>query len=71
MGPFGMMDLFGLNVVHDGWLHRPADDTNEPFRPQVLAMLEPYIQRGELGTKTGQGFYSYPDPAYLDPDFIK
>jgi 3-hydroxyacyl-CoA dehydrogenase len=33
--------------------------------------LDSYIQKGELGVKTGKGFYSYPDPDYQKPDFLK
>jgi 3-hydroxybutyryl-CoA dehydrogenase len=29
------------------------------------------IEKGELGVKTGKGFYTYPDPAYLEPGFLK
>jgi 3-hydroxyacyl-CoA dehydrogenase len=32
--------------------------------------LRPYIERGELGVKTGKGFYTYPDPAYKKPGFL-
>ena len=28
------------------------------------------IDKGELGVKSGQGFYSYPDPEYLRDDFL-
>ncbi|MEJ2173230.1 MAG: 3-hydroxyacyl-CoA dehydrogenase NAD-binding domain-containing protein [Woeseiaceae bacterium] len=69
MGPFGMMDLFGLNVVYDGWQHREADPVVDTLKPRVLAGLQPYIDRGDLGMKTGKGFYEYPNPAYERPDF--
>ena len=29
-----------------------------------------YVDRGQLGTKSGQGFYSYPNPAFAQPGFI-
>jgi len=29
-----------------------------------------YIDRGRLGVKSGWGFYTYPDPAYLRPGFL-
>jgi 3-hydroxybutyryl-CoA dehydrogenase len=29
------------------------------------------IDRGKLGMKTGNGFYSYPEPLYSSPDFLK
>lgn len=27
-------------------------------------------QHGELGIKSGKGFYTYPDPAFERPDFF-
>jgi 3-hydroxybutyryl-CoA dehydrogenase len=33
------------------------------------ALLE-MINRGELGVKSGKGFYTYPDPEFLRPDFM-
>jgi 3-hydroxybutyryl-CoA dehydrogenase len=29
------------------------------------------IDAGRLGEKTGQGFYTHPDPAYLRDEFLK
>jgi 3-hydroxybutyryl-CoA dehydrogenase len=71
MGPFGMMDLFGLNVVYDGWQHREPNPTIDDLKPKIDALLEPYLEKGELGSKTGKGFYSYPNPAFEQPDFIE
>jgi 3-hydroxybutyryl-CoA dehydrogenase len=31
---------------------------------------EHFIQKGHLGVATGQGFYSYPNPAFAQPGFI-
>jgi 3-hydroxyacyl-CoA dehydrogenase len=28
------------------------------------------IERGELGVKSGKGFYSYPNPAYLSQGWL-
>lgn len=71
MGPFGMMDLFGLNVVYDGWQHRSADPVTDAVRPKILDFLRGYVERGELGTKTGKGFYDYPDPAFEQAGFLE
>jgi 3-hydroxybutyryl-CoA dehydrogenase len=35
------------------------------------ALLKTYIEQGKLGEKTGEGFYSYPNPRYRDADFIQ
>ncbi len=29
------------------------------------------IQEGHEGKESGQGFYNYPNPAFMDPDFLK
>jgi 3-hydroxybutyryl-CoA dehydrogenase len=71
MGPFGMMDLFGVNVIHDSWQSRGRDAFTERLRPKILALLQPMIDRGELGMKSGSGFYQYPEPNYQRPGFLE
>jgi hypothetical protein len=43
------------------------------FDPQILKNAEflkkEYLDKGWLGAKSGRGFYAYPDPEYLAPDF--
>jgi 3-hydroxybutyryl-CoA dehydrogenase len=29
------------------------------------------VDRKELGTRTGKGFYTYPDPEFTRPDFLE
>lgn len=69
MGPFGMMDLFGLKLICDTWQYRERRDALQALKPDVLALLTPMVDRGELGMKSGAGFYQYPDPAYQQPGF--
>jgi 3-hydroxybutyryl-CoA dehydrogenase len=67
-GPFAIMDKVGLDVVYDiemVYYEESGDPKDKP--PDVL--LEK-IRRGELGVKSGKGFYTYPDPEYLRPDFL-
>jgi enoyl-CoA hydratase/3-hydroxyacyl-CoA dehydrogenase len=70
MGPFGMIDLFGLDVVHDSWAHQQSDSQNADLRTKVIALLSSNINAGKLGMKSGQGFYQYPAPSYEDADFV-
>ena len=70
MGPFGMMDLFGVNVIHDSWQYRKEDTFTARQRPKILALLQPMIDAGELGMKSGRGFYNYPGPGYQHPGFL-
>lgn len=68
-GPFGLMDLVGLDVVYDieiSYYNESKDPRDYP--PQAL---KEKIDRGELGVKTGKGFYTYPDPEYARLDFLQ
>jgi 3-hydroxybutyryl-CoA dehydrogenase len=67
-GPFAIMDKVGLDVVYDiemVYYRESGDPKDKP--PDAL--LEK-IKRGELGVKSGKGFYTYPNPEYLQPDFL-
>jgi enoyl-CoA hydratase/3-hydroxyacyl-CoA dehydrogenase len=71
VGPFGMMDFVGLNIIMDaieGTIER-SDEMMEGAR-LLSDLLRPYRERGDLGVKTGRGFYTYPEPAFQKPDFI-
>ncbi|MFO7599522.1 MAG: 3-hydroxyacyl-CoA dehydrogenase family protein, partial [Candidatus Desulfacyla sp.] len=68
-GPFGFMDMVGLDVVRDiemGYYRASGDASDAP--PQILLDK---IAKGELGLKTGKGFYSYPRPAFQEPGWLK
>ena len=68
-GPFGILDLIGLGLVHDSWQHREDEGPIPGLRPRVLSLLEPYVRRGDLGVRSGRGFYCYPDAPYMAPGF--
>ncbi|MBU2547263.1 MAG: 3-hydroxyacyl-CoA dehydrogenase family protein [Proteobacteria bacterium] len=68
-GPFGMMDAVGLDVVY-GIEMVYYNESKDP-KDHPPDRLKDMIDRGELGLKTGKGFYGYPDPEYGRPDFIK
>ena len=69
MGPCALMDRIGLDVVRDieqVYYEESGDPTDAP--PKVLLDK---IEQGELGVKTGKGFYAYPNPAWESPDFLR
>ena len=70
MGPFGIMDSIGLDTVWkltDYW----AKIVQDPQQKKNAEFMKPYVDRGEVGEKAGKGFYSYPNPRYLAPDFVQ
>ncbi|PKN66241.1 MAG: hypothetical protein CVU54_18360 [Deltaproteobacteria bacterium HGW-Deltaproteobacteria-12] len=66
-GPFGMMDYVGLDVVYGIEMAYYLDSKNPTDRPPDA--LKAMIDRGELGLKTGKGFYDWSDPEFLKPEF--
>lgn len=68
IGPFGLMDLFGLNVIYDSW--QKPNHRSPMLQRKVLDFIVPYIDNDHLGVKTGRGFYQYPAPAYASEDFL-
>lgn len=68
-GPFGLMDRIGLDVIRDIemiYYNESKDPGDHP--PEAL---EAMVDGGELGIKTGKGFYTYPDPEFSRPDFLR
>jgi len=58
MGPFKLMDLIGndVNLAVSQSLY-DASDKAERFQPSALQMHK--VAKGELGKKSGKGFYNY------------
>lgn len=70
IGPFGILDLVGIDLANDV----VSEKTNlAAFLPRVRrlrSLLQAKVDAGELGIKSGKGFYAYPDPAYQRPGFL-
>jgi 3-hydroxybutyryl-CoA dehydrogenase len=60
MGPFKLMDLIGMdiNLAVSQSLYN-AFDKRERFKPSSVQIKK--VKDGELGKKTGKGFYNYPN----------
>ena len=68
IGPFGMMDNIGLDVVRDIEMVYYGESGNESDKPPEVLLGK--IARGELGVKTGKGFYHYPHPVFEEPSWL-
>ncbi|WP_074406735.1 3-hydroxyacyl-CoA dehydrogenase [Aquimarina megaterium] len=70
IGPFGICDIVGITTIYN--INKMAADTKDAHAQKVVKMLqENFIDKGKLGVPTGEGFYSYPNPAYESADFLK
>jgi 3-hydroxybutyryl-CoA dehydrogenase len=70
MGIFGMLDGIGLDTiwhVMESNAKMSGDAGAQQFADQFK---RDYIDKGWLGIKSGRGFYTYPDPVYLRPEFL-
>jgi 3-hydroxybutyryl-CoA dehydrogenase len=70
VGPLGALDAVGLDTAYtitDYW----ARQLDDPQLKENAAFLKAYVDRGDVGVKSGRGFYSYPDPAYARPGFVE
>lgn len=69
-GPFGFLDIMGLNTavnIEKGFYQNTKDET---FK-KIADKLSEYVKANKLGVATGEGFYHYPDPEYQKPEFVK
>ena len=65
VGPFGILDAIGLDTA---W--HVTNSLGDPKSKKFASLLKTYIDEGKLGQKTGQGFYTYPNPAFMKPGFV-
>jgi 3-hydroxybutyryl-CoA dehydrogenase len=66
LGPFGLMDLVGLDVSHAVMKSMYQQYFEEPkYRPSFLS--EPRVAAGLLGRKTGRGWYTYGTDSTAEP----
>ena len=59
LGPFGIMDRIGLDVTEQVLSNARWAAPSEADIDQLLTLLGEYTRRGDLGVKSGQGFYPY------------
>ncbi|MEZ6137478.1 MAG: 3-hydroxyacyl-CoA dehydrogenase NAD-binding domain-containing protein [Pirellulaceae bacterium] len=59
VGPFGMMDQIGLDVIEQVLSNSRWAGTSALSTERLLDVLRPQIAAGNLGVKTGAGFYRY------------
>ncbi len=69
IGPFGIMDSVGIDTA---WMVTAywAKQTGDAQSQKNADFLKQFVDRGELGQKTGKGFYQYPSPLFKQPGFI-
>ncbi len=69
-GPFGIIDMIGIDTVHHVTREAQRKAPGHPVVAKLSDFLAAKLDAGEVGMKGGRGFYSYPGPAFADPEFL-
>lgn len=70
MGPFAILDIIGLRTPMQV-LGARAQQGDETALRQSEWLDREYLKRNRLGVETGEGFYSYPNPEFSKPGFLR
>lgn len=68
--PFAIMDIVGMQTHYNITVAK-AEQGDEAAKAEAEYLKTNYIDKGLMGVSSGEGFYKYPNPAYLNPDFLK
>ena len=69
-GPFAILDTVGITTAYNITLAKANAGDPECDKMAHLLKTE-YLDKGKLGRATGQGFYSYPNPSFTSPGFLR
>ncbi|WP_422823321.1 3-hydroxyacyl-CoA dehydrogenase family protein [Variovorax ureilyticus] len=70
IGPFGIMDLIGIDTLWHAATFWAKQSPSDPQPQRYGSFLKGYMDKGSLGVKTGRGFYTYPNPAYQRAGYL-
>ena len=59
LGPFGIMDMLGLDVIKNAWEEQDKESRLIDHKEKILKHLSSYIHQNKLGIKTGEGFLNH------------
>jgi len=70
-GPFAILDTVGITTAHNIVLAKANATGNPEFEKLANLLKAKYLDKGKLGRATGKGFYTYPDPSFASPNFLR
>ena len=59
LGPFGLMDQIGLDVIEQVLANARWSDHQSISDQRLIELIRPLIDQGKLGMKSGSGFYDW------------
>jgi 3-hydroxyacyl-CoA dehydrogenase len=70
MGPFGSIDQIGITTAYNIARNMTEQNKGSPAGRVAAYLKQHFIDTGKLGLDAGEGFYTYPNPAYMASDFL-
>jgi 3-hydroxyacyl-CoA dehydrogenase len=70
-GPFAILDTIGITTAYNIVLAKAHATGNPAFEKLARLLKAKCLDKGMLGKATGQGFYTYPNPGFTSPDFLR
>lgn len=71
IGPLGMLDIVGLDTVWSVTKYWGDTLNDTQTLKNAFYLKNDYVDNGWLGVKSGRGFYTYPNPAYQEANFVE
>ena len=69
--PFAILDPIGINSAFN-IVDAKANATRNPEFANLANLLKTeYLEKGRLGRAMGRGFYTYPNPSFASPNFLR
>lgn len=69
VGPFGVLDPIGLETTAN-IMRNQIEQNPVQWKVDLLKYMEERIEEGKLGKFSGEGYYKYPNPAFLADNFL-
>jgi len=69
-GPCALIDIVGMKTAFDVLAYWGEENDDEQMRKNARYIKENFLDHGLLGLQTGQGYYTYPNPAFAAPGFL-
>ncbi len=70
MGPGGLVDMVGFKTAYDISSYWGEVRSDDEMRTVAAFVKERFLDQGLQGRMGGEGFYTYPNPAYEAADFL-
>lgn len=69
-GPCGLMDIVGMTTLHNVFSYWGKKNNDLQMSLNAEYLKTHFVDTNLLGQKSGEGYYTYPTPAYSATDFL-